>query len=158
MRGRGHSDNGLRQDKHAGMQPHRGKGTQSFTHSPYPSGEFGGVRDRVARRSQSKKEVYCASNCHIHKHVYSHFGISFAVLASISISNTAFTFLSFTDSLQSKLAMALVSLFIVAAFFYGDSKPMAIAVRKPMVRIVSPTVCLIKELGHVAIVHATGPA
>ena len=64
-----------------------------------------------------KKEVYCASNCHVHKHVYSRFGISFAVLASLSISSTAFTFLSFADSLQSKLVMALVSLFIVAAFF-----------------------------------------
>ena len=65
----------------------------------------------------------------------------FPILASLSTSSTASTF--------------VVSLSSMAAFFDGDAKLMASAVRMPMIRIVSPTL-FEKEPGHVsAMVHAS---
>ena len=43
------------------------------------------------------------------------------VLASLSTSSTASTFVVVPNNLQSKVAMALVSLSSVAAFFDGDA-------------------------------------
>ena len=63
------------------------------------------------------------------------FGISFAILASFSTSSTASTFVAVANNLQSKVAMALVSLSSVAAFFDGDVMLMASAVKMPMIRI-----------------------
>ena len=59
----------------------------------------------------------------------------FAILASLSTSSTASTFVAVANNLQSKVAMALVSLSSVAAFFDGDAMLMASAVKMPMTRI-----------------------
>ena len=56
------------------------------------------------------------------------------VLASLSTSSTASAFVAVANNLQSKVAIALVSLSSVAAFFDGDAL-MASAVRMPVFRI-----------------------
>ena len=66
------------------------------------------------------------------KHV--RFGIYFAILASLSTSSTASTFVAVANNLQSKVAMALVSLSSAAAFFDGDAMLMASAVKMPLIR------------------------
>ena len=63
------------------------------------------------------------------------FGISFAILASLSTSSTASTFVAVANNLQSKIAVALVSLSSVPAFFDDDAMLMASAVKMPMIRI-----------------------
>ena len=67
-------------------------------------------------------------------------------MASLSTSSTASTFVAVANNLQSKVAMALVCISSVAAFFDGDAMLMASAVKMPMIRILlkkkkSPT-CL----------------
>ena len=57
------------------------------------------------------------------------------ILASLSTSSTASTFVAVANNLQSKIAMALVSLSSIAAFFYGDAMLMASAVKMPMLSI-----------------------
>ena len=56
-----------------------------------------------------------------------------------------FYLLAVANNLQSKVAMALVSLSSAGAFFDGDAKLMASAARMPMICIVSPTFCLKKS-------------
>ena len=81
------------------------------------------------------------------------FGISFAILASLSTSSTASTFVAVANKLQSKVAMALVSLSSVAAFFDGDAMLMASAVKMPIIRIFF--LFFEKRARHVsAVVHA----
>ena len=48
MRRRGHSDNGVRQDKHAGMQLHRGEGTHLLIpHTPPGNPDGDAIDSRV---------------------------------------------------------------------------------------------------------------
>ena len=62
-------------------------------------------------------------------------GICFAILASLSTSSTASTFVAVANNLQPEVAMALMSLSSVAAFFDGDAMLMASAMKMPMIRI-----------------------
>ena len=57
----------------------------------------------------------------------------FSILASLSTSSTASTFIAVANNLQWKVAMAPVSLTGLAAFFDGDAKLMASAMRIPMI-------------------------
>ena len=63
------------------------------------------------------------------------FGIYFAILISLSTSSTASTFVAVANNLQSKVAMALVSLSSVAAIFDDVVMLMASAMKMPMICI-----------------------
>ena len=77
------------------------------------------------------------------------------VLASLSTSSTASAFIAVANNMQSKVAMALVSLSSVAALFDGDGKLMASAVRMPMIRFFLFFYFFEKRARHAsAVVHA----
>ena len=71
--------------------------------------------------------------CQVAEAERARFGIYFAILISLSTSSTTSTFVAVANNLQSKVAMALVSLSGVAVFFDDDVMLMASAMKMPMI-------------------------
>ena len=67
------------------------------------------------------------------------------MLASLSTSSTASTFVAAVNNLQSKLVMALVYLSSVAAFFFYGNVKLIKHCENAYDRIVSPAFCLTKS-------------